>query len=137
MLSKDLLRFSTANGEVRPKLLKSTPAIATLAEHLLAHWRAGVGQTIGELEDSSSAVLHEARSLQTAKGLQKLIVDECTFREATSCADLREKALVAAALRLASATTMPKFSEWEGSTSAFARDLGRMHSCSPTAPASC
>ncbi len=107
MLSKDLLRFSTANGEVRPKLLKPTPAIVTLAEHLLAHWRAGVGQTIGELEDSSSAVLHEARSLQTAKGLQKLLVDECTFREATSCAELREKALVAAALRLASATTMP------------------------------
>ena len=107
MLTRDLLRFSTDGGKIRPKLLKATPANTQVIQALLDHWRAGIGTTIGELEDSASAVLHQARSLQTAKGLQKLIVDACTFREADSCAEIRERALLASAARLRAISTMP------------------------------
>ena len=107
MLTRDLLRFSTDGGKIRPKLLKATPANTQVVQALLDHWSAGIGTTIGELADSASAVLHQARSLQTAKGLQKLIVDACTFREADSCAEIRERALVASAARLRAINTMP------------------------------
>lgn len=107
LLTRDLLRFSSADGQIKPKLLSATPAIVAVAQRLIDHWRDGVGQTIGELEDAASAILHQARSLQTAKGLQKLIVDDCAFRDADSCAELREQALVASAVRLASLATMP------------------------------
>ena len=107
MLTRDLLRFSTDGGKIRPKLLKETPAISQVVQALLDHWRGGIGTTIGELEEAASAVLHQARSLQTAKGLQKIIVDACTFHDADSCADVREQALLASAVRLRSIATMP------------------------------
>ena len=107
MLTRDLLRFSAEGGKIRPKLIKATPAISQLGQELLDHWRGGIGTTIGELEEGASAVLHQARSLQTAKGLQKIIVDGCTFRDADSCAEVREQALLASATRLRSITTMP------------------------------
>lgn len=100
MLSKDHLRFSADGGRVVPKLLKSTPAIVELADKILAHWREGVGQQRGELEDAATAVLHQTRSLMIAKGLQKLVIDECTFRDAASSAELRERAFALTAIRL-------------------------------------
>ena len=97
MLTKDLLRFGVAGDEIRPKLLKATPAISELADKLLAHWRDGVGTTLGSMEEAAVPILHGTRSLHVAKGLQKLIVDGCTFRDAASCAALRESALAASA----------------------------------------
>ncbi len=107
MLSKDHLRFAVDNGRVVPKLLKPTPATSELAERILAHWREGVGQQRGDLEDAATAVLHQTRSLLVAKGLQKLVIDECTFRDAASSADLRERAFALTALRLLTPATDP------------------------------
>ncbi len=107
MLTRDLLRFATDNGKIVPKLLKTSPANVNLAQSLLDHWRGGIGRTVSELEEAATAVLAQSRSLQTAKGLQKIIVDGCTFREADSCADLRERALLASAARLRTRATMP------------------------------
>lgn len=122
MLTRDLLRFSTDGGKIRPKLVKETPAISQVVQGLLDHWRGGIGTTIGELEETASAVLHQARSLQTAKGLQKIIVDACSFREADSCADLREQALLASAVRLRSIATMP--ADPDAHRAAIAEQLG-------------
>ncbi len=100
MLSKDHLRFAADGGRVIPRLLKPTPSNVELAGKILAHWRDGVGQQRGGLEDAATAVLHQTRSLMVAKGLQKLVIDECTFRDAASSADLRERAFALTALRL-------------------------------------
>ncbi len=107
MLTKDLLRFRVHDGVVTPQLLKATPAISELAENLLHFWRAGIGQTLGALEDAALPILHQTRSLLVAKGLQKLILDSCTFREAASCAALREQALAASAAALTIADADP------------------------------
>lgn len=100
MLSKDHLRFAAEGGRIIPKLLKLTPATVELAERILAHWRDGVGQQLGDLEDAATVVLHQTRSLQVAKGLQKLVIDGCRFRDAASAAELRERAFALTALRL-------------------------------------
>jgi predicted nuclease of restriction endonuclease-like RecB superfamily len=107
MLTRDLLRYGTNDGKIIPKLLKTSPTNLNLTQALLDHWRGGVGRTIGELEEAATAILAQSRSLQTAKGLQKIIVDACTFREADSCSELRERALLASAARLRSLATMP------------------------------
>ncbi len=100
MLTRDLLRFRVSDGVVRPTWLKPTPAIVTVADELLRHWREGVGQRRGDLEDAAAPIIHRSRSLPVARGLQKLILDRCTFTEAASCADLRERALNASAALL-------------------------------------
>ncbi len=107
MLTKNLLRFTCGDGRVAPRLLKPTPSIVGLAEDLLAFWKAGVGQTLGELEDAATPILHGTKSLLVAKGLQKLVLDGCTFRDAASCAELRETALAASARRLKSPLADP------------------------------
>ena len=100
MLTKDLLRHRLHEGRIQPHLLKSTPAIVALAQQLLDFWDAGVGRCLGELEDAALPILHGTRSLLVAKGLQKLVRDACTFRDAASCFDLRELALKESARRL-------------------------------------
>ena len=107
MLSKDHLRFAAEGGRVIPKLLKLTPATIELAERILAHWRDGIGQQLGDLEDAAMVVLHQTRSLIVAKGLQKLVVDGCTFRDAASAAELRERAFAVTAIRLKTPSADP------------------------------
>jgi len=100
MLTRDLLRFRTVDSQVKPTWLKATPAIVTLAEDLIAYWRDGVGQRRGELEDGAAPILQRSRSLPVARGLQKLLLDRCTFTEAESCVELRERAFTASAAAL-------------------------------------
>ena len=119
MLGKDHLRFASDDGRAVPRLLKPTPANVELAERILAHWTAGVGQQLGELEDAAMAVLHQTRSLMVAKGLQKLVVDECAFRDAASAAELRERALALSAQRLRAPAATP-----EAHRAAIATELG-------------
>lgn len=107
MLTKDLLRFADGDGRITPKLLKTTPAIRTLAEELIAHWDGGAGFTLGELEETAIPILHRTRSLVVAKGLQKLVLDGCAFRDAASCAELREKALAISAKLMAGPAADP------------------------------
>jgi len=61
MLTRQLLRFQVDGDRLKPRLLKPTPAVAALADELLAHWRAGIGRMRGELEDGESAILHGSR----------------------------------------------------------------------------
>lgn len=106
MLTRDLLRYRLDGDMVKPSFLKATPAIRDLAEALLAHWQGGVGGRLGELEDAAMPILHRSRALVVGRGLQKLILDACTFAEPPSAATLREEAFAAsAALLTAPAST--------------------------------
>ena len=100
MLTRDLLRYRIIDGRVDPRWLKATPAIKTVATDLLEHWRAGIGQHRGDLEDASTPLLHRSRALAVARGLQKLIQDGCTFSDPPSAEHLRHDAFLASAAAL-------------------------------------
>lgn len=97
MLTRDLLRFRVADGVVRPTLLKATPAIVELADRLIGFWRQGVGQKLGDLEDAAMPLLHQSRALLVARGMQKLITDDCRFADPSSAEVLRHEAFAASA----------------------------------------
>lgn len=100
MLTRDLLRFRVSDGVVRPTLLKATPTIVELAEQLLGFWRQGVGKKLGDLEDAAMPLLHQSRALLVARGMQKLITDDCAFADPSSAEAVREQAFAASALAL-------------------------------------
>ncbi len=102
MLNRDLLRFKVVDGRALPSLLRATPGTVEQAERLIAYWRGGVGQRRGELEDGAMPLLHQSRALLVGRGLQKLILDGCRFRDAASSEVLRGAALAASAARMAS-----------------------------------
>jgi predicted nuclease of restriction endonuclease-like RecB superfamily len=106
MLTRDLLRFKVDGGRIIPRLLKPTPGNVDLAERLVAFWRAGLGARRGELEEQLTPLLHQSRALLVARGLSRLVEDECAFTAPASCAEARTQALVASArlLRAPAAT---------------------------------
>lgn len=97
MLTRDLLRYKVADGRLLPSLVKATPATVAVAERLLDYWRSGVGQKRGEWEDGSTPILHQSRALVVARGLQKMLLDACTFSAPASCSSLRAEALAISA----------------------------------------
>src|SRR5690242_13896569 len=101
MLTKQLLRYRVRADALEPTLLRPTPGNVAIATRLLAHWRGGVGQQRGELEETAGPILHESRALLAARGMQKLILDECRFADPASCERLRGEALAISARLLA------------------------------------
>jgi uncharacterized protein len=101
MLTKDLLRYKFDGDRVVPLLLRPTPANLTTAENMLKFWRDGIGQRIGELEEAVKPVVHAGKSLVVGRGLQKLIVDACSFSDPESTQRLRREALLASAALMA------------------------------------
>ncbi len=100
MVTRDLLRYRISGDVITPTFLRLTPAVREQAEALLAHWQQGVGQRLGELEDAALPILHRSRALVVGRGLQKLILDGCTFAEPPSAATLREEAFTVSAALL-------------------------------------
>ncbi len=101
MLNRELLRCKIVDGRMLPSLLRVTPGTVEQAERLIAYWRGGVGQRRGDLEDGAMPLLHQSRALLVGRGLQKLILDGCRFRDAASSEILRGAALAASAARMA------------------------------------
>jgi predicted nuclease of restriction endonuclease-like RecB superfamily len=100
MLTRDLLRFRIADGQIAPLLLRETPMITTLCERLLAWWRDGVARRRGELEDGAMLILHQSRALVIGRGLQKLLLEHCRFRDPAPLEELRGRALALSAMGL-------------------------------------
>ena len=100
MLTRELLRVKLEGDRVVPLLLRRTPGNLALATDLLAHWRAGVGQRRGDLEDAAQPILQRTRALVAARGMQKLITDACRFADPASTEALRGEALAASAAAL-------------------------------------
>lgn len=107
MLAKDQLRFRIEGGRIEPRLLRPTPAALRLCTELLAFWREGVGQQRGPLEEAVVPVLHGSRSLLLARGLEKLVLDACAFREPPSLETERGLLLAASARLLAQPAADP------------------------------
>lgn len=97
MITRDLLRFRSDGSTLAPRLLNATPAVATLAQTLLAHWSGGVGRMRGDLEDAELAILHSSRQLVVGRGLSKVLTDACAFTEPAPGDGLRERAFAASA----------------------------------------
>ena len=85
MLNKDLLRYNTRSGEIKPKFIKiDDPALLLLAENLLQQYDAEMGMTRGQLEEVVNPLINTQKDLKLAKGLNKLILDKCTFSISSS-----------------------------------------------------
>ena len=100
MLTRDLLRFGVTDTSVEPRLLSPTPKVVEVAERLLGHWCDSIGHERHDIEDGATPILHRARSLVVAKGLQKLIVDACEFNDPESSTESRWDILTASAAAL-------------------------------------
>ncbi len=101
MLTRDLIRCRAVAGELKPYLLKPTPAVRDLAERLCAHWRGAVGRTRAEIDDAGREILHSAQSLVMARGLDKVLDDAAGFTDPASAEALRERAFDVSAAALA------------------------------------
>jgi len=100
MLTRELLRFRVGDGRIVPALLRETPMILTLCERLLAWWQGGVGRRRGELADGAMLILHQSRALVIGRGLQKLVLEHCRFRDPAPLGQLRRRALALSAAGL-------------------------------------
>lgn len=85
MLNKDLLRYNTRNGEIKPKFIKTDDLLLlSLAENLLKLYDTDMSHTRGELEEVVNPIISSNKDLKLAKGLNKLILDKCEFTTASN-----------------------------------------------------
>lgn len=102
MLTRDLLRHTSRQGEIQPQLVSPTNRpLLQLAEQLIALYANAQGQTQAELGELAAPLLASYRGPIIAKGLNKLLLDRCRFREgADDLPEQRQAAFRAAALHL-------------------------------------
>ncbi|MBF0462615.1 MAG: DUF790 family protein [Magnetococcales bacterium] len=82
MLTKDLLRFDQRNNRVYPRFVDSqNRSWQAVAEALALVYASGSGYSREELTELTLPILNAARSPLVAKGLNKLLLDRCTFQE--------------------------------------------------------
>ncbi|MBF0399806.1 MAG: DUF790 family protein [Magnetococcales bacterium] len=82
MLTKDLLRFDQRSQKVYPRFLDTqNKNWQEVAQSLAAIYESGSGYSREELGELALPVLNSARSPLVAKGLNKLLLDRCTFQE--------------------------------------------------------
>ncbi|MBN2451522.1 MAG: DUF790 family protein [Lentisphaeria bacterium] len=82
MLTKDLIRCRCKGERLYPRFVPvDDAALLGLAERLLGVFRAQPPPTRGELLEAGAAVLGTERDAPLAKGLCKLLLDRCEFRQ--------------------------------------------------------
>lgn len=83
MLTKDLLRFGRSRqDQIFPRFLSPEDRVTLqLAESLSALYEVGQGQSREELAEQVQPIINGHRSPLIAKGLNKLLLDRCRFRE--------------------------------------------------------
>lgn len=83
MLTKDLLRFDRRNHKIIPRFLDvQNKPWQMLGQNLAELYQNGIGQSREELNETSQPLINGSRSPLIAKGLNKLLLDRCTFQEA-------------------------------------------------------
>lgn len=101
MLTADLVRVRVRKGELSVRTLddKARARLLPAVEHYVAVLRGGEGRSLEAIEDSLGEVDVPARDIKTAQGLQKLLMDRCTFAmdEGVDPPALREAVFVKAA----------------------------------------
>ena len=81
MLTKDLIRYTTANDTITPEFIDpADPSLIAVAEQLLSVFETGAGKTREELSKESRLVIDSAPCPAiVARGLEKLLLDRTEF----------------------------------------------------------
>ncbi|MBF0154124.1 MAG: DUF790 family protein [Magnetococcales bacterium] len=83
MLTRDLLRHTFRQGRVYPRFVDvDDRALLNLAAELTDIYRSNMGLGLEELAELTHPVINAQRTPLVAKGLNKLLLDRCQFREA-------------------------------------------------------
>jgi len=81
MLNKDLLRYNTRAGEIKPKFIKTDdPALLRFADSLLQQYAVDREPTRGDLDEVVTPLINGQKDLKLAKGINKLILDKSKFK---------------------------------------------------------
>jgi len=94
VLTKDLIRFTIKNDVVNPSFISlKTPSVKNACEQLLAVYEDGQNSSKKEISQNASAIINSLHSSKTAKGLNKILLDNCDFEKNEDCdyVSLREK----------------------------------------------
>ncbi|MBF0624822.1 MAG: DUF790 family protein [Magnetococcales bacterium] len=82
MLTRDLLRFTLRGDRIHPRFIDvDNRLLLNLAEELIGIYHTGLGQSREELGEQTQPVVNAHSSPLVAKGLNKLLLDACAFRE--------------------------------------------------------
>ncbi len=82
MLTRDLLRYDQRGGRLIPRFVDSTSRLVqNLVTDLALIYATGTGQSREELSEATLPVINSYRSPLIAKGINKLLIDRCTFQE--------------------------------------------------------
>ncbi len=83
MLTKGLLRFSrNRQSQIFPRFLKVDDKITLLlVEELAELYTTGIEQSQEELSELAQPIINAHRSPLIAKGINKLLIDRCQFKE--------------------------------------------------------
>jgi uncharacterized protein len=83
MLTKDLLRFNrNRQARIFPRFLSADNRVTLLlAEELSNLYQTGIDQSREDLMELAQPIINGYRSPLIAKGINKLLLDRCTFRE--------------------------------------------------------
>ncbi|MEO5332599.1 MAG: DUF790 family protein [Magnetococcus sp. YQC-5] len=82
MLTRELLRYDRRGERLYPRLVDPTNVLLqNLVRDLALIYEAGIGQSREELTEEVVPLINSYRSPQIAKGVNKLLLDRCTFQE--------------------------------------------------------
>ncbi|MEO5339706.1 MAG: DUF790 family protein [Magnetococcus sp. MYC-9] len=85
MLTRDLLRFDLRQQKIIPRFLDPQDRTwQEAAKGLAMVYESGTGYSREELTELTQPILNGTRSPLVAKGLNKLLLDRCTFQESDS-----------------------------------------------------
>ncbi|NRA38097.1 MAG: DUF790 family protein, partial [Planctomycetes bacterium] len=71
-----------------------------LAASILQYWQSQIGQTRNEIQEGLTPVLYRSRNLLIARGLNKLVEDQCELSDVCSQQELRAQAFAQSATRI-------------------------------------
>ncbi|MBF0107779.1 MAG: DUF790 family protein [Magnetococcales bacterium] len=107
MLTKELLRFNRLrDGRITPRFIDvQNRSYLNLAEEMIGIYARGEGSSHEEIAEMVQPIIDASRSSLIGKGLNKLLLDRCLFKEPDGQAeDLRMSVFLEAVRHLASPT---------------------------------
>ena len=86
MLTKDLLKYKKINGYIKPTFIDTSDRyLLVLAEQLLNIYNPIKQETRKDINEHTTPILNIKNNQIVAKGLNKLILDRCTFSNDSEC----------------------------------------------------
>jgi len=86
VLTKDLIRFTVKSDVVNPSFISTgMSGVQNACERLLSLYSNGKGLPQKEIDQNSTAVINSLQSSKIAKGLNKILLDNCEFEKNDDC----------------------------------------------------